>query len=418
MKVINIKDNKGWVGHQDYLPIHRGTPYGNVFDMKDYRRDRDLVIELFTERLLYNLTTSTGAVKNLLHLFATDPEHLGCFCAPKPCHGDVYVRLYELWRKKGGDFQAMLDAYKIETGYVHYPLLDGIYHINTYSKSRTELGRLLSNFANTPFEHPEYGFFESMEGFWYWCATGKKHEVLKTVYGYEAKKFGMEYEPIHNDAFEYDIYQGMVAKLVQTPRLHEQLSKNHLPLAHYYTYGEPDVAVVREASELFLKLMNRAVASVFPVYTTIIAGSRNFSDKAHFDLEMSKVPWRIGKVIEGGAKGTDLLGRIYAQHNHLPWETVEAEWEKSDGGIDKSAGMRRNARMGEMAEAGVVMILNDSKGSTHMAKWLRDHDKHTHVVHIDSIDSSGVILIQERKINLDDCYHQRTHRAHGSLLLR
>lgn len=34
---------------------------------------------------------------------------------------------------------------------------DGITHINLYSKSRTVLGRQLSNFAHSPFKHPKYG---------------------------------------------------------------------------------------------------------------------------------------------------------------------------------------------------------------------------------------------------------------------
>ena len=42
------------------------------------------------------------------------------------------------------------------------PKLDGIEHINIYSKGKTELGRLLTNFAQTPFIHPEYGRFESV----------------------------------------------------------------------------------------------------------------------------------------------------------------------------------------------------------------------------------------------------------------
>lgn len=46
------------------------------------------------------------------------------------------------------------------------PKNDGIDHINVYSGGATELGRLLTNFAHTPFEN-EYGKFESVEGFWY-----------------------------------------------------------------------------------------------------------------------------------------------------------------------------------------------------------------------------------------------------------
>lgn len=40
---------------------------------------------------------------------------------------------------------------------------DGIDHINIYSKGKTTLGRMLSNFACTPFTHPEDGKFASIE---------------------------------------------------------------------------------------------------------------------------------------------------------------------------------------------------------------------------------------------------------------
>lgn len=66
---------------------------------------------------------------------------------------------------------------------------DGITHINVYSKGKTELGRLLSNFSHTPF----YGndiLFNSVEGWWQWFTTGKEYDYLKYLYGFKAKKRG------------------------------------------------------------------------------------------------------------------------------------------------------------------------------------------------------------------------------------
>ncbi len=65
---------------------------------------------------------------------------------------------------------------------------DGITHINIYSKGKTELGRLMSNFALSPFSVPQHGEFKSIEGYWYWLSTGD--ESLRDLYGYEAKKAG------------------------------------------------------------------------------------------------------------------------------------------------------------------------------------------------------------------------------------
>jgi len=61
---------------------------------------------------------------------------------------------------------------------------DGLSHINIYSKGMTELGRLLSNFANTPVNTPQDGKFTSIEGYWYWLlGKNDNREVLRTLHG-------------------------------------------------------------------------------------------------------------------------------------------------------------------------------------------------------------------------------------------
>lgn len=57
---------------------------------------------------------------------------------------------------------------------LYNPVDEGVTHINIYSKAKTELGLLSTNFARTPIDHPEFGHFESLEGLWYWLATDKK----------------------------------------------------------------------------------------------------------------------------------------------------------------------------------------------------------------------------------------------------
>ena len=41
--------------------------------------------------------------------------------------------------------------------------IDGVHHINVYSKSKTEIGRWLSNFSYSPIQTKD-GDFESIEG--------------------------------------------------------------------------------------------------------------------------------------------------------------------------------------------------------------------------------------------------------------
>lgn len=111
------------------------------------------------------------------------------------------------------------------------PLEDGKTHINVYSKGKTEFGRLLSNFAHTPFDCSA-GHFESVEGYWYWILTGD--DRLREMIGFQAKKFGRELPLIRNEVTEQDLEIAYRAKLNQTPGLKEMLLNNNLPLVHYY----------------------------------------------------------------------------------------------------------------------------------------------------------------------------------------
>lgn len=120
---------------------------------------------------------------------------------------------------------------------IYLPERDGIDHINVYSKGQTELGRLLSNFADTPFQHPQFGWFRTVEGFWYWLKTGMMHNDLKTMYGHEAKMIGRKYPVVEIDNFDTKIKTAIRCKLIHHPKILCMLLDNELPLAHYYVHG-------------------------------------------------------------------------------------------------------------------------------------------------------------------------------------
>lgn len=118
------------------------------------------------------------------------------------------------------------------------PEQDGVSHINIYSKGKTDLGRLLTNFAKTPFEHPRYGHFKSMEGYWYWIKSGKTRDQMRRFYGFYAKDIGRSLPVVHNPNFKEDILEGIRAKLESSPELQTLLiSSGDMPLVHYYNYG-------------------------------------------------------------------------------------------------------------------------------------------------------------------------------------
>lgn len=113
---------------------------------------------------------------------------------------------------------------------------DGVTHINIYSHGLTDLGRKLSNFAHNPFTHPEFGRFESMEGYWYWLVTGRKHDLLRTKIAFDAKSYGRTKPRVKDDDFERHVKEGLHCMLRDNPAVYDGLLKSTLPLTHYYSY--------------------------------------------------------------------------------------------------------------------------------------------------------------------------------------
>lgn len=121
---------------------------------------------------------------------------------------------------------------------------DGIDHINIYSRGRTQLGRWMSNFAKTPFVHPYYGQFTSVEGFWYYMRSDVRDDRLRYLWGFEAKKHGRELPAKWYDDFKEDILGAIYQKIIQNKELLELLVNSELPFAHYYTFQSGNGSVV------------------------------------------------------------------------------------------------------------------------------------------------------------------------------
>ena len=118
---------------------------------------------------------------------------------------------------------------------------DGNTHINIYSKAKTELGRMLSHFHYAPFNHPEYGTFLTMEGFWHYLATGCKYEPFKNMPGIKAKTFAKGMTKVFRDDFMNQIKFANELKILKHPSILHCFCKSTLPFEHYYSYGYPPV---------------------------------------------------------------------------------------------------------------------------------------------------------------------------------
>lgn len=112
---------------------------------------------------------------------------------------------------------------------------DGIDCINVYSRGKTPIGRILSNFAHTPFKGNGLQF-ESVEAWWYWFTTGKKHDNLCSFWGFRAKKEGKQYPRVFEVTPDIlrEVYK---LKVACNPQIKEMLKESHLPFTHYYEYG-------------------------------------------------------------------------------------------------------------------------------------------------------------------------------------
>lgn len=117
------------------------------------------------------------------------------------------------------------------------PKDDGVTHINIYSKGSTALGRMLSNFAHTPFifEGLEYA---SVEGLWYYLKTGLKYHHLRDLHGFVAKSEGKKYASEYLEGFNEKILEGIRCKLRAHRDILDLLAKSDLPLTHYYWGGD------------------------------------------------------------------------------------------------------------------------------------------------------------------------------------
>ncbi len=81
-KVVSMR-GEGYVRRDGDVRIDRRTMFGNPFEIGN-DGDRTEVIEKF--RVLLRETPSL-----LYALQVLEPKRLVCWCAPLPCHGDVYA---------------------------------------------------------------------------------------------------------------------------------------------------------------------------------------------------------------------------------------------------------------------------------------------------------------------------------------
>lgn len=101
----------------------------------------------------------------------------------------------------------------------------------------------------------------------------------------------------------------------------------------------------------------------------LVCGSRNWTDKVAIRQRLLQLPFDT-IIIEGGARGADLMAREIALDICLEVVEFPAAWKKHG----KSAGIKRNIKMLETKPHLVIAFSDDlvvSKGTSHTVREAR-----------------------------------------------
>ncbi len=245
--VVNKKthiptENDVYIGRGSVL----GNPYTSIPDIKLTKASfkcetREESINKFYEYILEKITnkdTLVCAELNRIWKLVKNGVfvNLVCYCTPQLCHGNIIKKIIE-------------DRLKEGVGNI-----DGVHHVNVYSKGNTLLGKLLSNFAETNI-NVEGEIFASVESWWYWMKMKNLNETfllpifsveqveeIKNRPGFQAKEF---FRKLYKDKdlscnpTKEQLKKIYLLKLEQHPQIKELLLQNELPLRHYYiVYGK------------------------------------------------------------------------------------------------------------------------------------------------------------------------------------
>ena len=97
---------------------------------------------------------------------------------------------------------------------------------------------------------------------------------------------------------------------------------------------------------------------------TLICGGRNYGDYSRFKEVMKHLPFTPSIIVQGGARGADLLAKLWAKENNIHCAEVQALWQNG-----KSAGHARNSAM-LLLGIQYAIALPGGAGTKNMVKQL------------------------------------------------
>lgn len=264
------------------------------------------------------------------------------------------------------------------------PSDDGTTHCNIWTKGRTSLGRKLSNLSRYGFLHEDHGWFECLEGYWYWLATGCRHEQFKQMHGFDAKSVGSKMERVEMPDFQERFKEGMRLRLEQNADIRNELLNSTLPFEHYYVYGDNVVRDVKARHQWqldFYDAYRKAAAVEQKVVNVLVAGGRGFNNVRVFDAVMDEQlahfatpfdrDYDINLITGLAHSGPDDMTIDYSRkrgHKLTGWPAL---WDK----YQKRAGMIRNSHMSKQdLHYAVIFWDGESRGTKNMIDLLVKND--------------------------------------------
>jgi hypothetical protein len=180
---------------------------------------------------------------------------------------------------------------------------DGINCINVDIAGKTELGRMLSHYYVQEFEHPIFGKFTCMEGFWHYINTcdkpthrnaakqygkdGKEtppaiRDDLRRLHGRAVNKVSREFQKRHVKDFQQIILEANYYRIMQNPELKKKLIESTLKFDYYFLYG-PMSLELRPKGHAWITRMYETLRTMIkngekpetPDYTDVLSDTGN-----------------------------------------------------------------------------------------------------------------------------------------------
>lgn len=138
--------------------------------------------------------------------------------------------------------------------FINKKAMDGVDHINIDNGcAKTELGKQLAINAKVGFEHPLYGPFASVEGFWHWVRASPESrsefgDAIRSLHGDAAKFYAKNHLPyVFIENFKQEVISAIYYKVMQNKELYSLLISSDLPITTYYQYGPMQIEISNTA---------------------------------------------------------------------------------------------------------------------------------------------------------------------------